>query len=133
MSEANRLLGDSNLISFVSTAKPDDARAFYVDVLGLDFVRDEPMAMVFRGGGRYLRMQKVETMPPSTGSVLGWEVDDIEGTVRALGDRGVAVERYDGMPQDELGIARFPNGDRVAWFLDPDGNILSLSELVPPA
>ena len=125
------MLGSSDFIAIISTAKPEEARAFYVNTLGLEFVRDEPMAMVFRGGGRWLRMQIVEAVPAPQGSALGWEGDDIEETVQQLVARGVEVERYDGLPQDEQGIATFPNGDKVAWFLDPDGNILSVAELVP--
>ena len=125
------MLGESKLISFISCADSERSHAFYADTLGLTFVRDEPNAKVFRGGNRLLRMQLVEEMPPSRGAVLGWEVDDIESTADDLSERGVRFERYDGLDQDERGIAAFPNGDKVAWFHDPDGNILSIAELVP--
>ena len=124
------MLEHADLIAMIAVASPEKARVFYIETLGLTFVRDEPQAMVLEGNGRLLRIQKVESLPPSRGSVLGWEVSDIESTVRELESRGVRFERYPSMPQDDLGIARFPNGDKVAWFLDPDGNILSIAELV---
>ena len=124
------MLGDSDFISFISTARPEAASRFYVSILGLELVSDEPLALVFRGNGRLLRMQKLKKVPPPTGTALGWQVRDIAAKVRQLEEKGVRFERYDGLPQDDLGIATFPNGDKVAWFLDPDGNILSLSQLV---
>lgn len=125
------MLGGADLISMIAVVQADKARAFYEETLGLEFVREEPQALVFRGNGRYLRVQRVDKLPPATGSVLGWQVDDIESTARALAERGVELQRYDGMRQDDLGIATFPNGDKVAWFLDPDGNVLSVAQLVP--
>ena len=124
------MLGQSVLIAIVSTAKPSEAREFYTSVLGLEFVREEPQAMVFRCNDQWLRMQIFDEIPPPRGSALGWEVQDIRDVVGKLHEKGVATERYDFMPQDDLGIATFPNGDQVAWFHDPDGNILSVAQLV---
>ncbi len=125
------MLRHARFAPILCTARPDQSREFYVEKLGMEFVREEPRALVFRGDRRFLRLQVVEQMPKSFGSAFGWQVDDIEAKVEALGRRGVQIERYEGLPQDERGIATFPNGDRVAWFLDPDGNVLSLAELVP--
>ena len=125
------MLKHSKFTPILCTTQPERARAFYVEKLGLEFVREEPRALVLRGDRRYLRIQVVEKMPSAYGSTFGWQVDDIEAKVEALGKRGVQVERYEGLPQDLRGITTFPNGDRVAWFLDPDGNVLSLAELVP--
>jgi catechol 2,3-dioxygenase-like lactoylglutathione lyase family enzyme len=122
-------LSDSDFVAFVATARPDEARAFYVDTLGLELVGDEPQALILRGNGRYLRIQKVNELPRSIGTVLGWMVKDIESKVRQLSSRGISFQRYEGLPQDDNAIATFPNGDKVAWFLDPDGNVLSLAEL----
>lgn len=127
------VLGDSDFIAFVATAQAEKAREFYVDTLGLELVADEPQALVLRGNGRLLRIQKVSDVPRPVGTVFGWRVEDIAGKVRELSDNGVTFEQYEGLPQDKLGIATFPNRDKVAWFLDPDGNILSLSELAAAA
>ena len=124
------MLGKSVLIAIISTAKPVEARAFYTDVMGLELVREEPAALVFRLNDQWLRMQIVDEVPPPRGSALGWKVEDIVETVSQLRGKGVETEHYDGMPQDKNGIATFPNGDKVAWFLDPDGNILSVAQLV---
>ena len=125
------MLKDAKFAPILCTTQPERARTFYVEKLGLEFVRKEQRALVLRGDGRYLRLQVVDVMPSGFGAAFGWQVDDIEAKVEALAKRGVEVERYDGLPQDSKGIARFANGDRVAWFLDPDGNVLSLAELVP--
>lgn len=122
------MLGRSRIVSFVTTTRPDAARSFYGDVLRLRFVREEPRALVFRGDGFLLRVGVVDAVTPPAGTALGWLVSDIEGAVETLAARGVRFEQYDGMPQDPRGIATFENGDRVAWFEDPDGNVLSLTE-----
>ena len=65
---------------------------------------------------------------PAATYLLGWQVPDIVATVKALEKAGVKFERYSFMQQDERGIQTFPGGARVAWFQDPDGNILSLTQ-----
>ena len=125
------MLRHAKFAPVLCTTQPDRSREFYVEKLGLEFVRQEPRALVLRGDRRYLRLQVVDKMPASFGAAFGWEVEDLEAKVEALARRGVHVERYEGLPQNERGIATFGNGDRVAWFLDPDGNVLSLAELVP--
>jgi len=83
---------------------------------------------VFDLGGVMLRVGKVPSFAPAQNTVLGWESKDIAADVDQLGAKGVVFERYPNMGQDERGIANFPTGDKVAWFKDPDGNVLSLSQ-----
>lgn len=122
------MIPSSNIIAFVATTKPDQALHFYQEVLGLHLVEDEESAMVFDANGTMLRITKLEKLAPPQYTVLGWIVDDIEAAVRELGGKGVTFERYPGLDQDVSGICTFPNGDRVAWFIDPDGSILSVSQ-----
>jgi catechol 2,3-dioxygenase-like lactoylglutathione lyase family enzyme len=122
------LLQNDELIAFAATTQPDKARAFYCDVLGLRFEEDSPFALVVRAGNAAIRIQKVERFTPLPFTVLGWKVADIHATAAQLKDRGVNFERFPGMTQDELGIWTSPSGARIAWFKDPDGNILSLTQ-----
>ena len=115
-------------VLFVATAKVESSRAFYERVLGLAFVADEPYALVFRIGRSMLRIQKVDRVPKVRYTVLGWAVRNIRSTVRRLTEAGVAFQRYDGLAQDDDGVWRSPGGARVAWFQDPDGNTLSLTQ-----
>jgi catechol 2,3-dioxygenase-like lactoylglutathione lyase family enzyme len=123
-----RMLGKSNISTFVATKDANRARKFYENILGLTFVSDDPYALVFDANGTTLRIQKVQDVSPVPYTTLGWHVTGIEGVVAELKANGVTFEFYDVIPQDELGIATFPGGARVAWFKDPDGNLLSLDE-----
>ena len=120
-------------MTFVATAKPLEARAFYEGVLGLTFIEDSPFALVFDLHGTMLRIQKVSHVVSTTYTALGWQVSDIHEAVQMLTKAGVVFERYEGMPQDELGIWATPDGSAVAWFKDPDGNTLSLAQLTTEA
>jgi catechol 2,3-dioxygenase-like lactoylglutathione lyase family enzyme len=122
------VLAGDDLIAFVSTADRAGARAFYRETLGLELESESPFACVFRTGGTILRVTVVDAVVPAPYTVLGWAVEDVEARVRALSARGVRFERYDGLEQDESGIWRSPAGARVAWFKDPDGNTLSLTQ-----
>ncbi|MFN3231842.1 MAG: VOC family protein [Alphaproteobacteria bacterium] len=122
------MLRDASLMAFIATADAEACRAFYEGVLGLDVVMDTPFALVFDAHGTVLRAQKVEIVTPAPYTALGWEVTGIEDQIRALTGKGVAMLRFDGMEQDELGIWTTPGGAKVAWFNDPDGNVLSLTE-----
>lgn len=115
-------------IALVATGNPAKAKDFYSETLGLTFLKDDGFALVFDNNGIMLRVSKVENFSPPNYSVLGWNVDDIEAVINELKTRGVVFERFAGFPQNDLGIATFPNGDRVAWFKDPDGNMLSLAQ-----
>ena len=122
------MLGSCELTAFVATADAERARAFYEGVLGLRSVADEPFALVFDANGTSLRISKVQSVAAAPYTVLGWEVSDIAAVVRGLGEKGVMFERFPGMEQDELGVWASPGGAKVAWFKDPDANLLSVTE-----
>lgn len=116
-------------IAFAGVTDLDRARAFYRDVLGLELRHDEaPFAMVFDCAGTMLRVTKVAVPARAAYTVLGWNVRDIEATVRGLAAKGIAFMQVPQLPQDALGIWTAPDGTKVAWFKDPDDNILSLTE-----
>ena len=122
-------LAKYNIIAFVSIVDVPRAKNFYRDTLGLKLVMEEPpFALVFDANGIMLRLGMAKEIAPAHGTVLGWQVPEINATVKELAQAGVQFERYQGMDQDELGIWTSPTGAKVAWFKDPDGNILSLSE-----
>jgi catechol 2,3-dioxygenase-like lactoylglutathione lyase family enzyme len=122
-------LGKYNIIGFVNIVDVDQAKAFYRDTLGLHLISEEPpFALVFEANGIMLRLGMVKELAPARGTVLGWQVPDISAAIRQLEEAGVRFERYGQLKQDELGIWASPTGAKVAWFKDPDGNILSLSE-----
>jgi len=122
-------LGRYNIIAFVTIVDVARAKELYRDTLGLRLVSEEPpFALVFDAHGIMLRLGMGKQVPAGVGTVLGWEVPDIAAAVRDLQQAGVHFERYEQMKQDELGIWTTPTGARVAWFRDPDGNILSISE-----
>ena len=122
------MLSDCKMIAFAATAKAEEALTFYRDRLGLTLVEESEYAIVFAGGGTMLRLQRVAAFEPQPFTVLGWNVPDIRGTVAALGAAGINVERFDFMQLDEAGIWWTPGGDGIAWFKDPDGNTLSLTQ-----
>lgn len=122
------MLADAPIMAFVSAVDLDRARAFYEEVLGLAVEEVNDFACVMRSGGTSLRVTRVESLAPQPFTVLGWEVDDIESTVDGMVTRGIIFERYDVMTQDERGIWTAPSGAKIAWFPDPDGNVLSLTQ-----
>jgi catechol 2,3-dioxygenase-like lactoylglutathione lyase family enzyme len=122
------MLSSQKLMAFVATRDPARAKEFYANVLGLRFLSDDGFALVFDANGTTIRIATVRELSPVPYTVLGWEVDDIENAVKELVAAGVTFERYGIFPQDELGIWSAPGGARVAWFKDPDGNTLSLSQ-----
>lgn len=116
------------VMAFVATSKPDKAIAFYSDVLGFKLTEDSQWALVFDAGGTMLRVQKVPVFVPFPFTVLGWRVDDIETAFAELSSRGAAF-MHTGIPgSDEKGIWTTPDGSRVAWFHDPDHNVLSITQ-----
>lgn len=121
-------LATATLVGFVASSELERSRRFYEGVLGLEVVEQNPFACVVRAGGTTLRITAVPSVVTAPYTVMGWEVDDIEGVVGRLTARGVALLRYPGMHQDELGIWTAPGGARVAWFADPDGHTLSVTE-----
>lgn len=124
------MLGTENIIAFLPTTDYDKARAFFEGVLGLRYVSNDGFAMVLDANGTMIRVAKVPDFQPLPFTVLGWQVTDIAGTVAELTSRGVHFERFGFFEQDALGIWTAPSGDKVAWFKDPDGNTLSVSQHV---
>lgn len=122
------MLSTAKIIAFVATTDFDRARSFYEGVLGLKFVKNDGFALVMEANGVPIRIAKVGKFTPAQFTVLGWQVEAIQKTASAMKKKGVKFERFPGMEQDALGIWSAPGGARVAWFKDPDGNILSVSE-----
>ena len=121
------MLRGAKIMTFVATAAPERAIAFYRDVLGLRFVADEQYAVVFDSDGTMLRIQKVREFTPQPFTVLGWQVDDIERAADELVTRGATALRVEGLGQDARGI--WDSGAaKVWWTKDPDGNTLSLTQ-----
>ena len=123
------MLVHHDIIAFIATTQPEQARVFYSEVLGLRLVEDTPFALVFDAHGTMLRIQKVQILTPARHTVLGWQVVDVHDAVEMLLKRGITFDRYPGLPQDEQGIWTSPDGNKIAWFTDPDGNTLSLTEI----
>lgn len=123
------MLASSKMIGFVPTKDSKAAREFYEGKLGFQFVSDDPFALVVRAGDSMIRIA-AKDFTPAPYTVLGWEVQSIEGIVGWLKQRGVAFEKYPFVQDQELGIWTTPSGDKVAWFKDPDGNVLSVSQHV---
>lgn len=122
------MLENQELVAFVPIRNADTARAFYRDKLGLNLFFEDNFALVFDAGGVRLRATLVGDFQPQKFTVLGWQVTDAEAFARQLAGAGIPLERYPGLQQDELGIWTAPGGAKVAWFRDPDGNILSISQ-----
>ncbi len=121
-------MNKEKLVAFIPTIDFAKARAFYEGVLGLQVVSDEPFALVFDANGTMLRVTIVQNFKAQPFTIAGWDVADIESGVASLTQRGVHFEQY-GMPgQDQRGIWNSPSGARIAWFKDPDGNVLSLTQ-----
>jgi len=124
------MLASAKLMGFVPTTDYDRARAFYEGKLGFEFVSHDQFALVVRVGGHKIRISKIANFTPLQGTILGWEVQDIKATATWLKERGVAPEKFPFAQDQELGIWTAPNGDKVAWFKDPDGNTLGVSQHV---
>ncbi len=122
------MLGSCKIVAFIPTRNRDAAKAFYKDVLGLRSVSEDQFALVFDANGIMLRVTPVPEFKPHPFTILGWQTDDIEKTVTELTQEGVRFENFKLPGQDERGIWNAPGGARVAWFKDPDGNLLSVSQ-----
>ena len=121
-------LGSQKIVAFAATRDPGRAKAFYQGVLGLRLVSEDSFALVFRVGGTMLRVTTVQEMAVAPYTVLGWHVTSIAATMTTLERAAVVFERYPGMPQDKRGVWTAPGGARIAWFKDPDGNTLSITQ-----
>lgn len=122
------MLASGRIMGFVPTNDAKSARDFYENKLGFEFVSDDQFALVMRGGQNKIRLAKGTKFTPAHYTVLGWAVEDITAVVKWLSQRGVVFEKYPFAQDQELGIWTTPNGDKVAWFKDPDGNVLSVSQ-----
>ena len=122
------MLESGKLAGFLATTDNDKARELYEGKLGFEFVSLDQYALVMRVGGHSIRISKIPNFTPRPGTVLGWEVTDILAVVSWLRDRGVALEKYPFVQDQKLGVWTAPGGAKVAWFKDPDGNILSVSQ-----
>ena len=121
-------LRNQNTISFLATANARESRAFFENLVGLKFIEETDFTLVFSIAKSHLRIQKVSNISPAPYTSMGWQVDDIEKAVAALRGRGVIFEVYEGLVQDLNGIWTSPTGAKIAWFKDPDGNTLSLTQ-----
>ena len=116
-------------IAFIPTNNPEAARTFYETTLGLTFVSDDNFALVFRVGPTQtmLRIVRSGDFTPAQFTIFGWEVDDVHSQVSELAAKGIKFLRFSIFSQDEDAVWTAPNGAEVAWFKDPDGNTLSIS------
>jgi catechol 2,3-dioxygenase-like lactoylglutathione lyase family enzyme len=122
------VLESSEVVAFVGASDLARARVFYEETLGLTVTEQSDFAYVLDANGTMLRVTAVPEVARAGYTVLGWRVDDIAATVRELTARGVMFLRYASMGQDDTGVWTTPGGDQVAWFADPDGNVLSLTQ-----
>jgi catechol 2,3-dioxygenase-like lactoylglutathione lyase family enzyme len=122
------MLDAAKMVGFVPTKDYAAARAFYEGKLGMEFVSQDQFALVLRVGGHMVRVVKMPDYTPHCATILGWEVNEIEAVVNWLTSRGVETDKYPFVQDQQTGIWTTPNGDKVAWFKDPDGNVLSISE-----
>jgi catechol 2,3-dioxygenase-like lactoylglutathione lyase family enzyme len=122
------MLATEKVVAFVPTADPTKAHSFYEGILGLRVVSEDHFAIVFNANGTMVRVTSVQNFKPQQFTILGWDVADIDEAVSRLYERGVRFENYGMAGQDERGIWKSPGGARVAWFKDPDGNVLSLTQ-----
>jgi catechol 2,3-dioxygenase-like lactoylglutathione lyase family enzyme len=120
-----------DIVAFVPTRNPAAARTFYEGTLGLRFVSEDPFAVVFDANGVMIRaanVSNVKDFKPAPFTILGWLVNDIATTVRGLNKKGLSFERFQGMDQNALGVWSSPSGAKIAWFKDPEGNLLSVTQ-----
>jgi catechol 2,3-dioxygenase-like lactoylglutathione lyase family enzyme len=124
------MLGSATITALVGTMKPEASKAFYQDILGLKFITDDSYAMIFEGKNARVRVSRVPAVVPAQYAVLAFTVDDIEKAVDGLAAKGVVLARFGFFVQDARGIWSAPDGTKVAWFHDPDLNLLSVVQHV---
>jgi len=122
------MLSDSKMIGFIPSTNLDSAKIFYSDKLGLQLLVQNEYALEYKINDTILRVNKVSESISTDYTILGWQVDNISGSVKTLTDNGVDFLQFDGMDQDPLGVCEFLGGSKVAWFKDPDGSTLSLTQ-----
>jgi len=122
------MLGTARIVAFGATVDSAKSRAFYESVLGLRFIQEDAFACVFDAGGVQLRIQKLQSLTPQPHTMLGWSVSSIKDVVTHLAEKGVVMERYGFLEQDERGVWTSPSGAKIAWLKDPDGNLISVTQ-----
>ena len=122
------MLGSKSIVAFIPTRDAKKAKQFYQETLGLRLISEDQFAVVFDANGIMLRVTPAPEFKPHPFTVLGWQVSGIEKVVSGLQEKGIVFEKYGFMKQDDLGIWSAPGGAKVAWFKDPDGNLLSVSQ-----
>jgi catechol 2,3-dioxygenase-like lactoylglutathione lyase family enzyme len=122
------LLAGAPIVALLVSTDLGRARTFFSETLGLPLIEDDGFACVFQSGPTVLRVSLVENVVAAPYTVVGWTVDDILSSIAELTERGVVFERFDRMPQSDAGVWSAPSGALVAWFRDPDGNLLSLTQ-----
>jgi catechol 2,3-dioxygenase-like lactoylglutathione lyase family enzyme len=122
------MLTHSPLIAFIPTKDVTPARRFYEKILGLRFVSDDSFAMVMDANGTMVRIVRVDDFTPFPFTILGWQVNDIHKIIAEMTGKGVTFTRYPYFEQSFDGVWTAPGGAKVAWFTDPDGNTLSISQ-----
>lgn len=124
-----KMVGGNKLMAFVPVSNADRTRSFYRDALGLRLISEDRFALTFDIEGVMLRATLIPEFTPQPFTVLGWQVSDAAAIARKLAAGGVALSRFPGMEQDEGGLWHTPSGAVIGWFKDPDGNVLSISQL----
>ena len=124
-------LSGAAIVAFVATTDLERAHAFYGGLLGLERTEAGAFANAYDGGGTSLRVTRVDRVAQAPYTVLGWRLDDLAAAIAALAARGIALRRFAGLEHDDAGVWTAPGGARIAWFDDPDGNLLSLTEPAP--
>ncbi len=122
------MLHSAKLVGFVPVQNLERAKTFYAGLLDRPVIHEDAFGATLDANGALLRISQVGAHQPASFTILGWEVLDIHQAVEELARQGVRFEKFDKIQQDELQIWNAPDGSRVAWFKDPDGNILSVSQ-----
>lgn len=122
------MLSQPRIKAFLPTVKPELSKQFFLNILGLKLISEDDYAIEFIGKGASLRITVVDKFEPHSFTVLGFQVDDIDSDVKSLIKQKINFERYSSHEQDDLGIWTSPSNARIAWFKDPDGNLLSLTQ-----
>ena len=124
------ILSNSNVIAFVPSTNLNESKLFYKDKLGLTLKSFDEIALEFKINEVILRVTKVSELTPASYTIFGWNINDIDLTIKELSNRGIQFEKFNGFSQSDLGVCTFPDGGKVAWFKDPDGNTLSITQFV---
>lgn len=123
------MLLNSKPIAFLSTACPAESQTFYVETLGLSLIEQTPYALVLDAKGITVRVQIVDSVTVAPYTAFGWEVANIDAVCQEMSAACVYMERYQELSQSDLGVWTSPGGAKIAWFKDPDGHLLSITQV----